>query len=385
MKRLNNIDFTRGLIMLIMAIDHTRDLLHITSLSQDPTNLTNTTPALFLTRWITHLCAPTFVFLSGTSVWLSMRNQGNLNSSRRFLARRGLWLIILEFTIVNFGIWFDIHFRILMLQVIGAIGGGFVILSLLLKLPPKTIGIIGLVIVFGHNLIPPVSFQNPALTFVWSIFFQPNFFQISPNFSFLINYPIIPWLGIMLTGFACGQLFDLPDTRRKKLLLQIGLAALGLFVILRFINIYGDPAPWKSQKDFVFTLLSFINVTKYPPSLLYTLVTLGISFLVLSFSDGVQNQFTKIVSVYGKVPLFYYLIHWYLIHSLMLILVLSQGYSFKDLSFQPFAFGRPPGFGFELGYIYLIWFAIILSLYPLCLWYSRYKASHRENVLLRYL
>lgn len=369
-----------------MALDHVRDLMHVTSLTQDPTNLSTTTPILFFTRWITHLCAPTFVFLSGASVYISFKNQGNFAESRRFLLKRGIWLIILEFTIINFAIWSDIQFRILISQVIAAIGFGLIMLALLQKIPSRTIGGIGLVIIFGHNLLQGISFNHPALTFLWSLFFSPNVFPITPQFTFFVAYPFVPWLGIMLVGFASGELFELSVVKRKKILLQIGMVLLTIFALIRFTNLYGDPSQWSTQKNTIFTFLSFINTTKYPPSLLYSLMTLGIMFLILSFADGIKSKFIEIVSVYGKVPLFYYLIHWYIIHSLMFVMVFLQGFLWADLPFGPFSFGRPPtGSGVELWLVYLIWLSVVVFLYRLCQWYGHYKASHRTNKWLRYL
>lgn len=387
MKRINSIDFVRGLVMVIMALDHIRDLMHTTSLTQNPVDLATTTTGLFLTRWITHLCAPIFVFLSGASAYISFKNSNNLTESKRFLLSRGIWLIVLEFTVINFALWFDIHFQILMMQVICAIGVGLVVLSFLLKFSPRNIGIAGLVIIFSHNLLQSISFpKNPALNFISSVLFAPNFFQITPNFAFLVSYPLIPWLGILLLGYGFGHFFAIPQEKRKKLFLQFGGGALLLFILLRLINIYGDPAPWSVQKTPLFTILSFINVTKYPPSLLYTLVTLGIMFLVLSFTDGMKNKLIDIFSVYGKVPLFYYLIHWYLVHSIMIMMLFMQGFSIKDLNFAPFSFGRPQiGSGVELPIIYAVWLSVVIILYPLCLWYGKYKTEHRNNKWLRYL
>ncbi|MFC0182021.1 Uncharacterized membrane protein [Pseudarcicella hirudinis] len=387
MKRINSIDFVRGLVMVIMALDHVRDLMHVSSITQDPTDLSTTTPLLFMTRWITHLCAPTFVFLSGTSAYLSLKNHGNLKASQSFLLSRGLWLIFLEFTVVNFGIWFDLHFRVVLLQVIAAIGFGFVMLSFLQKLSIKTLTIIGLIITFGHNLLQFVSFNgNPVVNFLGSYFFRSNAFQVTPQFTLVTGYPVIPWLGIMLLGFAAGKIFELPEADRKKILWQTSAGCLILFFAIRFINLYGDPAPWAVQKSLTFTFLSFINVSKYPPSLQYSLVTLGLMFLILFLAEGWKGKFIEIIKVYGKVPLFYYLIHWYLAHSIMLIMVFAQGFQAKDLIFGAFGFGRPKeGFGFELPVVYLIWLGIVISLYPLCKWYGKYKMQHRDNKLLRYL
>lgn len=384
MKRINSVDFVRGLVMVIMALDHTRDMFHIASQGQDPANLATTTPILFFTRWITHLCAPTFVFLSGVSAYLSGRNS-SVKENRNFLLSRGIWLVLLEFTIITFALWFDLKFRTLFFQVIAAIGFSFIILALLIKLPNRVILAIGLVIIFGHNLLALLPFNTPPYSY-FAPLFSFAFFQITPTNAFVIGYPPIPWLGIMLLGYGLGDIFTSAPEKRKSVFLTLGLSALALFVVIRFINIYGDPIPWSAQKNTMYTFLSFMNVTKYPPSLLYTLATLGVSFIILRLVDGAQNKFISFFSVYGKVPLFYYLLHWYILHSLMFLLLFAQGFTTKDFVFGIFQLGRPltPN-GFELPVVYLIWLVVVLSLYPLCVWYSRYKAAHRENRLLRYL
>lgn len=384
MKRIPTIDFVRGLVMLIMAIDHIRDLMYISTGLQDPTDLTKTTIGLFFTRWITHLCAATFVFLSGSSAYFSFQKQQNIAESSRFLLTRGLWLIFLEFTVITFAIWSDIQFRTFLFQVIAAIGFSFVILSFLLKLKPKTLGIIGLIIIFGHNALQGISLgQNPALNFITSLLFGGGVAQL-PNTMLVIGYPIVPWLGIMLAGFGFGQFLEQPN--RRKRLWQLSAGMITLFIVLRFLNIYGDPVKWSVQKEAIFTFLSFMNITKYPPSLLYVLITLGISISVMAMTEGVENKFTDIVTVYGKVPLFYYLIHWYSIRFLTIGLMYLQGYSWKDFVFGTFEFGKPKGFsGVELPMIYAIWFGLIVALYPLCKWYGAYKLAHPEKKWLRYL
>jgi len=387
LQRIKSIDFIRGLVMIIMALDHTRDFMHIDSLTQDPLNLASTTPLLFFTRWITHFCAPVFVFLAGTSAFISMKKRNNLEYTRRFLITRGIWLIIIEFTIINFAIWFDLHFRILLFEVIAAIGFGFIILSLLLKLPSWVIGIIGLVIIFGHNLLSGMQFENhPFIKQVLFPLINFNLYQIFPRFTFVISYPFIPWFGIMLTGFATGRLFELSSERRKKIFLSIGFSAIIIFVLLRFVNYYGDQSLWSLQKNGLFTFLSFINVSKYPPSLLFSLMTLGVMFLMFYISDGMNNRFIRNASVYGRVPLFYFIIHLYLIHSLMIVIMFLQGFHWPDLSFGPFQYGRAgAGSGIGLGTVYFIWLSVVILLYPLCKWYGNYKAAHRESKLLRYL
>jgi len=386
MKRISTIDFTRGLVMIIMALDHTRDFMHETSLTQSPTDMNNTTPAIFFARWITHFCAPIFVFLSGASAYLLFKKDNNQTKTRNFLLGRGLWLLILEFTLVNFALWFDVRFQILIFEVIAAIGFGFIILSLLLKVPTKVIGIIGLVIIFGHDIWQLLSFsEGSSLKSILSPLFTLNVYPASPKFTFILAYPPIPWLGIMLAGFATGRLFELDAVKRRKLFFQIGLSAIVLFIVIRFVNVYGDTARWSHQKTSTFTFLSFMNVTKYPPSLLFTLMTLGGMFLVLSFSEGFKGRLAGIVTVYGKVPLFYFLVHLYVLHVITIIMVLLQGYSWDDMIFGS-NFGRPkPASGLSLSAIYLIWIAVVVALYPLCKWYGNYKANHREKAWLRYL
>jgi len=370
-----------------MALDHVRDFMHTTSMSQSPTDLQTTTILLFMTRWVTHLCAPTFVFLSGISAYIAFKKNNNISESRSFLFKRGIWLVILEFTFINFTLWFDIHFRFMIMEVISAIGLSFIVLSLLLKLPSRTIGIIGLLIIFCHNLLQAVTIPaNSIAIFFSSILFRPFLMQVTPSFSFFTAYPLIPWLGIMLSGFACGEFFEIPAERRIKIFLRVGLATLFVFTIIRFINIYGDPSKWVIQRSSLFTILSFINTTKYPPSLLFILLFLGITFLVLYISEKVQNRFSDFLMVYGRVPLFYFLIHLFIIHSLMFLMLRIQGFGSSDMLFGAFNNGRPKtGGGVELPIIYLIWLSVVLLLYPVCKWYGRYKSEHKENKFLRYL
>lgn len=381
MKRQSSIDIVRGIVMMIMALDHVRDLMHVDALTQSPTDLATTTPILFFTRWITHLCAPIFVFLAGTSVYLSLKSNNNVAATRRHLIKRGFWLVFLEFTVVNFGLFFDIGFHNLLFQVIGAIGFGFICLGMLLKIPSKQLGIAGLLIIFCHNLLPLIPFaEGSVVKAISAPFFSPVVIPLFAGKIFIMGYPPIPWLGIMLVGFASGRFFEKEATERKKLFLKLGFAALGLFVLLRFINIYGDPVLWSAQKDGLFTFLSFMNVTKYPPSLLFCLVTLGILFLLLSIADELSNSIKKVTSVYGKVPLFYFIIHFYVIHIFTLIMLLLQGVEWKQFEFTTGTFGRPKNLetGVSLWAIYLIWMTMVALLYKPCVWFGAYKARNTQ-------
>jgi len=387
MKRILSIDIVRGIVMIIMALDHVRDLMHISSITQSPTDLAITSPTLFFTRWLTYLCAPIFVFLAGTSAYISFKRKNSIAETKWHLLKRGLWLIILEFTFVNFAIFFDIGFHNILFEVIASIGFGFIILSLLLKLSSKQLGIIGLLIIFCHNLAPLIPFaETSILKVILMPFFSPTAIPLFAGKVFVMGYPPIPWLGIMLIGFACGRYFEMVDEKRNKIFIKFGLVALSLFIAIRFLNIYGDSLQWTSQKNATFTFLSFMNVTKYPPSLVFCLVTLGIMFLLLAFADHFTERFKKISAVYGKVPLFYFVVHFYLIHIIMLVVLYLQGFHWSQFEFATGTFGRPKGIesGLLLWAIYLIWIAVVVALYKPCLWFGQYKATHK-NWWLRYI
>lgn len=384
MKRISSIDFTRGLVMIIMVLDHVRDLMHVDSVTIIPTDLSKTTAAVFLTRFVTHFCAPIFVFLAGTSAFLSLQNATNLKQNKEFLLKRGLWLILLEFTVVNFGVWFDLGFHLYLFQVIAAIGFGFVALSFLSRLSPKVIGGIGLFIIASHNILPLIPIeQSSILKTILTPLFSTTAIPLTANTVLVMGYPPIPWIGILLVGFCFGMLFNRPQQERKSIFLKIGLGSVALFLILRFINRYGDPAPWSAQESGLFTVLSFINVTKYPPSLIFSLLTLGAMFLILALTEKMENRFTNFVSAYGKTPLFFYLIHWYIVHPLLILILFVQGFSWAEMDFASGTFGRPKGVesGLNLGVVYLIWITVVMLLYYPCKRYWTYKADQKSKWL----
>ena len=367
--------------MIIMALDHVRDLMHINSITQRPTDLTTTTPLLFFTRWITYLCAPIFVFLAGTSAYISLKSRNDFIETKKHLLRRGLWLLLLEFTVVNFALFFDIGFHTILFEVIASTGFGFIILSLLLKLPARYLGVIGLIIIVSHNLTPSIPFaENSLLKPILIPLFSPNAIPLFAGKVFVMGYPPIPWLGIMLVGFACGQFFELADDKRKKLFLKLGIGGLLLFIAIRYVNIYGDSLQWASQKNSLFTFLSFMNVTKYPPSLVFCLVTLGVMFLLLAYADRFNKSFQSFATVYGKVPLFYFVAHFYLVHIITIAILFFQGFHWSQFEFATGIFGRPKGVesGLQLWAIYLVWIAIVIVLYRPCKWFGQYKATHKK-------
>ena len=382
--RIRSIDTIRGAIMIIMALDHTRDFFHITAFTADPVNPETTTTILFFTRWITHYCAPSFMMLSGISAYLSGRKK-TLAETSSFLMKRGLWLILVEIIFMTFALSFDITYKTIFLNVFWALGTSMLVLGLLIRFTSaRGILIIGLLLVFGHNLLDFVKVApNSPLDIFLGIFLTGGGRFIPRGDGGLIAflYVILPWAGIMLSGYGLGKLYDkdVNPLRRKKVLLTLGIAATVLFFVLRFINLYGDPSLWTNQKESWRTVLSFFNVTKYPPSLLFTLMTLGPVLILLAFTDNTYNRFTKFVSVYGKVPFFFFVAHFYLIHSLSAIVVLASGYTWQQATDEKLFFKfRPVDFGFELGWVYLIWILIVMVMYKPSKWFGNYKSANKK-------
>jgi uncharacterized membrane protein len=387
-KRITSVDLLRGTVMIIMALDHTRDFFHYDAQLNNPLNLNNTTPALFFTRWITHFCAPVFVFLSGTSAFLQSARKSKKELSI-FLITRGLWLILLELIIINLVLTFDIYFSIIALEVIWAIGISMVILGLVIWLPFELILAIGLLIVLGHNTLDfyekgkaPGSF-NAGYNLVHRVGFHP----LSDKHSLLILYPFLPWTGLMMLGYCLGKvLLSNNEAYRKKFLVIAGCSTIALFIILRFINVYGDPSPWSEQANSFSTFLSFINASKYPPSLFFMAMTIGPALLFLAWCDNIRNAFTRIVSVYGRVPLFYFIVHLFLLHLATTIFYFARGHSYAEgMADQVFTKFVKPGEGFSLTIVYLIWIAVVILTYPLCKWYDKYKTDNKEKKWLSYL
>ncbi len=389
--RIESIDILRGLVMVIMALDHARDYAHIGYMFTDPTNLETTTPILFFTRWITHFCAPVFVFLAGTSAFLYGHKKASKNQLAKFLFTRGLWLVLIELTIVNFSWTFDIGLSVHIFQVIWAIGICMMILAALIYLPKKFLLALGLLIVFGHNLLDGITKEGTEpLSLLWYYVHQFNFQVINEGQGMLaIAYPFLPWLGIMILGYCFGHFYTkgFNTSLRKKWLLRLGFTAIILFVGLRFLNAYGDLVPWSYQDTTTKTIISFFNTTKYPPSLLYTLMTLGPSLLFLYAIESVKNKVTDLLMVFGRVPFFYYILHLYLIHLIGMIGLSIQGYDWKELILTPARFmsGYLVDKGFSLWVSYLVWALVIIMLYPLCKRYMQYKANNRDKWWLSYL
>ena len=381
-QRIVSIDILRGAVMLIMAIDHVRDYFHIAAYTDDPTNLATTTPILFFTRWITHFCAPTFVFLSGISAFLAAQSR-SLHQGSAFLLKRGAWLIIVEIAVITLAITFNPLYNVLVFQVIWAIGCSMIILGLLVHTNTRVIACVGFILVFGHNVLDSIRLpENGAAGIWWSMALtsKARLIPLNTNHFIFDIYAVLPWTGIMLLGYSFGAVYKTGegDKRRKQILLA-GTGVLILFFILRFINRYGDPAPWSVQKKELFTALSFVNVTKYPVSLIYTCMTIGTALVLLALLERARGALSRILGIYGRVPFFYYVCHFYLIHAITVIAFFASGYGAKDIVDPnlPFLF-RPQHFGFQLPAVYAIWLLVILILYRPCRWFDRYRSTHRQ-------
>lgn len=382
--RIESIDIVRGLVMLIMAIDHIRDIFHG---SPEPTDLAVTTPILFFTRWITHFCAPTFVFLSGVSANIAgtRRSKSVLSA---FLIKRGLWLILVEVAVISLGITLNPLYNVLIFQVIWAIGGSMVLLGLLIGLRASVtvIGVIGAIIFFGHNILDIVNVGAIGKTIVWRVLltagrFGGGIIPIGPGRFIIMAYSLLPWTGVMLLGYVFGTLYKstYDAVKRRKILLFTGLGLLALFIVFRAFNIYGDPSHWSTQKTTALSVISFFNVTKYPCSLIYLSMTLGCALVMLSVLEGVKNRFTAIVIVFGNVPFFYYVCHWYLIQTIHVVTFFVMGFKTSQVITPnaPFLFS-PPGFGTSLSGVYIIWLLVITILYFPCKWFAKYKKTHTQ-------
>ena len=368
--RIASIDILRGIVIVLMALDHVRD--YFTSARFDPLDLTVTTPALFMTRWITHFCAPIFVLLAGTSAYLiAQRLQRSQVSA--FLAKRGLWLIFLEFTVVMFAWTFHVDYYLgLFMQVIWAIGVSMLVLAALVHLPVGVVGAIGLAIIFLHNLLDPIS---PADLGRWGPLWNVLHDQGMVPWGFAA-YPVIPWIGIMAAGYALGAVYTWDAARRQKALVLLGLGAIALFVVLRFVNGYGEPKAWAPQASPLYTLFSFIDTTKYPPSLAYALMTIGPGLLALAALERFRIPLASFFETFGRVPLFAYVVHIVLAHLLAGLLALAMGFGTKVLYGVFFMY--PPEWGYGLGGVYLAWLVVLAILYPLCVWFAGVKRRRRD-------
>ena len=369
--RLTSIDTLRGIVMILMALDHVRDFFGVPGVR--PTVLAQTTIPLFFTRWITHLCAPTFFLLTGTGAYLALGRR-TVPQLSRFLLTRGVWLIVLEVTVIRcLGFQFNFDYQVTMLVVIWALGWAMVTLSALVWLPPVAILAIGAALILGHNMFDGIRSTHP----LWVMLHSQGVVVNRPGFVVFVAYPLIPWIGVTAIGYALGQIYRWEPQRRLVFLRRAGFTLLLAFVVLRLFNIYGDPSPWAPQATMGMTLVSFLNATKYPPSLLFLLMTLGPALLILRALDGRNPPLLRPALVFGQVPLFYFTLHLPLIHLLAVVLCYLQNgavhwmFESPDLSAYPFT--PPPGWGLSLPWIYLLWVTVVVMLYPVCAWFAGVK------------
>jgi len=389
-QRIYSIDLLRGIVMIIMALDHVRDYFHADNFLYDPTDLSQSSASLFFTRWITNFSAPVFVFLAGTSAFL-VSERKTKKQLANFLLTRGLWLMLLEHTIINFAWSFNPNFLFFRFAVIWALGLCMVLLAAFIYLPKHIILIIGLLILSMHNMLDNIhTTGNSFKDFLWAELHERRRFVIAGRVV-ATGYPILAWFGIMLLGYCFGQFYKkgMDTAVRKKYLLIIGSATTILFLLIRGINTYGDKSQWTTQSSIVMTICSFLNTTKYPPSLLYTLMTLGPSILFLAIAEKPLGWLGKKIIIIGRVPLFFYILHLFLIHLLAIVAVIWSGRPWTDMIVigNTNAKDSPElaGYGFSLGITYLVWIVVVLALYPICKWYDKYKSSHKEKWWLSYL
>ncbi len=374
--RIESIDVVRGVIMILMALDHTRDFFGHSGIN--PTDPATTTIPLFFTRWITHLCAPVFFTLTGTGAYLALRKKSKRELSW-FLFTRGLWLIFLEVVVVRCLGWqFNFDYHVTILNVLWALGWAMIVLSGLVYLPAWAVTSFGVLLIATHNLLDSVDSNNP----LWTILHSPNFLLNRPRHVVLVAYVLIPWVGVTAAGFGLGQTFNWPSARRKTFLLPLGFGLSAAFIILRAINLYGDPQRWSAQKSPAFTVLSFLNTSKYPPSLLYLLMTLGPAMLFLWAVDARTPGWLRPALTIGKVPMFYYLLHIPLIHLLAIAVCYARygqvHWMFESPTVSQFPVTPPPGWGYSLPIVYLLWAIVVTLLYPLCRWFAGLKQCRRD-------
>lgn len=387
--RIESIDLLRGVVMVIMALDHARAYFNYGTFFLDPTDLETTTPFLFFTRFITHYCAPVFVFLAGTSAFLygSKKTKPELF---KFLFTRGLWLIFLE-VVVNNLIWtFDLTYSLQIFQVIWAIGFSMVCLSFLIYLPKKIILGLGIVLVVGHNLLDGFVLQGQtSQSIIWYVLHQSKLVIFDPSNINYFHYPVIPWVGLMALGYVFGNFYkkDFNAIVRKKWLLGLGLVVLTLFFVLRAINSYGDLVPWSFQDTTIKTILSFFNVTKYPPSLLFMCITMGPALLFLYAFESAKNKVTDFFLVFGRVPLLYYFLHVLVIHIFAVLVLMISGGEGLDmiLNSDNFLNKKLSTYGYSLTVVYIVWALVVFLLYPICKKYMIYKVTNKQKWWLSYL
>jgi uncharacterized membrane protein len=382
--RVQALDILRGLVMVIMALDHTRDYVHAAAMAFQPEDLARTTPAIFMTRWITHFCAPAFMFLAGAGAFLRLERGGTRAGLSWFLFTRGLWLVVLELTVVRAGFFFDVSGPPFILLVFWALGTSMLALAALVHLPYGMLLAVSVGMIATHNLTDSVApAQFASFAWLWRILHVQGPLSAQP--PTIVAYPLVPWIGVMAAGYCFGRVYSLESVPRRRLLRRLGLTLIAAFLVIRGLNVYGDPRPWSLQGQPVFTVLSFLNTTKYPASLSYLLMTLGPAMLFLAWADRLRVSERNPLLVFGRVPLFYFIVHIPIVH------VVAIGLTWLRYGAAPFLFEPPPtlgtprnvfppDYGWDLWVAYAVTAAVVAALYPLCLFFARLKARRRDEL-----
>ncbi|HYE84870.1 MAG TPA: heparan-alpha-glucosaminide N-acetyltransferase domain-containing protein [Vicinamibacterales bacterium] len=380
MNRLTSVDALRGAVMIVMALDHARDFVHRGAMSgASPTDLTTTTPILFMTRWVTHFCAPVFMFTAGLGAYFYLQGKTRPQLSW-FLVTRGLWLIVLELTVMQLAYNFDISSSYpVFLLVLWALGACMIVLAALIWLPLPLLAAISIAVIVLHHLADAVRLES-----LWMLLHQAGVFPLAGR-TIIAPYTLVPWFAVMALGFCVGPVFSMAPEARRRLLLRAGIGLTIAFLIIRVINVYGDPSKWAWQASASLTMMSFLNTSKYPPSLAFLLMTLGPALIALSWLDDRRLSRSNPLIVFGRVPLFYFVLHFFAAHLAMVLLSLVRyGPAALDFMFQPLpstggpAQAFPPGFGYDLWVVYVVWVVIVAGLYPACRWFAGLKERSRR-------
>ncbi len=383
LRRIEAVDVVRGLIIVLMALDHVRDFFG--DQAAQPTDLASTTVALFFTRWVTHICAPTFFLLTGVSARLTL---GRMSKSAlsRFLLSRGAWLLFLELVVMRFALQFNFDYHVTIITVLWGLGWAMMVLAGLIWLPSWLIAGFGAILVVGHNALDGIDASSLGVWRpMWAFLHAPGILFSNAHSVVVVSYVLIPWVGVTALGYVLGQIYQGNGARRQRLLWGIGLSLTLGFVVLRWLNIYGDPVPWTTQRSALWTLIAFLNTNKYPPSLLFLLMTLGPTLLLLGAFENAVPRLLRPALIIGRVPLFFYILHFYLIH----LLASAASYvrfgevanTFRSPDLAHFPFTQPPGWGAPLSVIYLLWIAVLVLMFPLCYWYAKLKGRRRDRWL----
>jgi uncharacterized membrane protein len=385
-RRVVAIDAVRGVVMILMALDHVREFVHRGAMSNSPTDLARTTAALFLTRWVTHVCAPAFMFTAGMGAFLWWQQSRTREQLSTFLLTRGFWLLVLELTVMRLAYNFDFSQRYpLLLLVLWALGACMIGLAALVWLPLRALAVLSIAVVTLHNCLDYVTAsQFGASAGIWNLIHEAGAFRLA-GATVIVGYPLVPWIAVMALGFCFGRVFLMESSLRRRYLVAIGAASTLAFVVIRALNRYGDPVPWSTQSSVIDTALSFLNTTKYPPSLAFLLMTLGPALLALAYFDLAELKPSNPLVVFGRVPLFYFVIHFYAAHATAIVLAwLRYGRASLTFAFHPVpSMGGPrelfpAGFGYDLWVVYVVWTLIVLGLYPACRWFARIKGARRD-------